>query len=76
MSEQFREQCKELFREAKIIKDEVSLDSSHPVQGRHVESLKKLDELQQIIKQALGDQAPEVSGPLGLTAHAALTRLR
>lgn len=31
------------------------------IKGRHVESLKKLDELQQIIKQALGDQAPEVT---------------
>lgn len=63
MSEQFREKCKELFREAKIIKDEVMIGASvsNLIQGRHVESLKKLDELQQIIKQALGDQAPEVS---------------
>jgi hypothetical protein len=46
MSEQFRVKCKELFAEAKAIKEEVS---SQPLiiimQGRHVESLKKLDEL-------------------------------
>ena len=63
MSEQFREKCKELFKEAKIIKDEVRLLKLKHLfvkKGRHVESLKKLDELQQIIKQALGDQAPEV----------------
>ena len=47
-------------------------------QGRHVEALKKLDELQQIIKQALGETAPVVSNiaNIVLTAPTSVRRDR
>ena len=45
MSEQFREKCKELFREAKTIKEEVPF-LLLILQGRHVEALKKLENSQ------------------------------
>ena len=45
MSEQFRVKCKELFAEAKVIKEEVGCHPVKSFKGRHVESLKKLDEL-------------------------------